>query len=421
MEYPILFTISDVADLLSVQRLEGGTEEIFNVVCPFCGDTRGKCNFCVTRDGELRNVYHCYACGAAGNMLTLYAELAGIQGKNRYKKSYWKIMEQLQHGTKISRQKQEERESRLKKKMVETIKPVDYGRRHEVYLALLKMLKLTTRHKADLKRRGLTDTEIQYMEGKGYKSTDELEAKAIARKLLKQGFCLEGIPGFFVNKDGDWETAFYWKNRGYLCPVWSEDGHLVAFQIRLDHPYKKQKYVWFTSTNMEKGCSSGSPVGISGNPNVQSIRVTEGILKAEIAHQITGDTYIGNPGVANYKELGQMLSVLKERGLRLVFECYDMDKQMTLECREDYNDACSECEYQREETLKECPKKRIKRDNIRTGCLKLYKICQELNLDCRRVTWDISENGDWLEHYKGIDDWITRKEREHYAEKVNAA
>lgn len=28
------------------------------VVCPFCGDERGKCNFIVIKNGELVNVYH---------------------------------------------------------------------------------------------------------------------------------------------------------------------------------------------------------------------------------------------------------------------------------------------------------------------------------------------------------------------------
>lgn len=420
--YQVPFTISDVADLLSIQRLKGGTEDMFNVECPFCGDARGKCNFCVMRDGEIMNVFHCYDCGAGGNMLTLYADLAGIQGKNRYKKAYWQIKRQIRTGGKISRQRQQEQERRIRKKKEEAAKPVDYTNRHEVYLALIKMLRLKERHKDDLRRRGLSETEICRMEEKGYKSTDESESKAIARKLIKQGFRLEGVPGFFINREGDWEIAFYWKNRGYLCPVWSEKGLLVAFQIRLDHPYKKQKYVWLTSTNMEKGCSSGSPVGISGNPNVSSIRVTEGILKGEIAYQRSGDTYLGNPGVANYKEMKQALAFLKERGLKEVFECYDMDKRMPLKCRKDYDSSCCECEYLKDgQEIEECPKKRVKRDNIRKGCLKLYDICEELELNCQRVTWDLGEDGYWLENYKGIDDWKNRKEQEVYEEIREAA
>ena len=48
-----LITIADVADLLGIRRLPGGTEDMFGAECPFCGDARGKCNFCVMRDGPL--------------------------------------------------------------------------------------------------------------------------------------------------------------------------------------------------------------------------------------------------------------------------------------------------------------------------------------------------------------------------------
>ena len=95
MGYEIPFTIADVAALLSIRRLRGGNEDAFGVECPFCGDTRGKCNLCVQKDGEMKNVYHCYHCGAAGNMLTLYADLTGMCGYDRYKRAYHEIKERL--------------------------------------------------------------------------------------------------------------------------------------------------------------------------------------------------------------------------------------------------------------------------------------------------------------------------------------
>ena len=85
------FTIAEVADLLSIRRLSDSYQDEFPVECPFCGDLRGKCSFCIRKNGELKNVYHCYHCGAAGNMLTLYAELSGIYGRNRYKEAYREI------------------------------------------------------------------------------------------------------------------------------------------------------------------------------------------------------------------------------------------------------------------------------------------------------------------------------------------
>ena len=89
------FTIAEVADLLSIRRLSDSYQDEFPVECPFCGDLRGKCSFCIRKNGELKNVYHCYHCGASGNMLTLYAELSGIYGRNRYKEAYQEIKQAL--------------------------------------------------------------------------------------------------------------------------------------------------------------------------------------------------------------------------------------------------------------------------------------------------------------------------------------
>ncbi len=408
------FTITDVGALLGVQRLPGGDENSYNVVCPFCGDERGKCNFVVIKKGEIVNVYHCFHCGAGGNMLTLYADLQGIYGENRYLKSYWMIQEELPMGIKECRIRQKQvlqREKRCREKLSE---PVDYEQRDQVYREMLKLLKLSFSHKADLRRRGLTEAEISRMEQLGYRSICAEDSVSIARRLIRSGCNLKGVPGFFVNRNHDWEIAFYPKNSGYLCPVWSFDGLLTAFQIRLDVPYQKRKYVWLSSAKLNKGCSPGSPVSLSGDPDAQRVFVTEGILKAEVTHQRTGETYIGNPGVLNHKELRQMLIRLKGRGLQEVVEANDMDKLMRLACRKDYGTVCRTCS----ESGTECPKKKEKREQIRKGCLKLYEICEELSLTCRRAVWDVDAEGMWKEQYKGIDDWELRYDPASYGQEA---
>lgn len=408
------FTITDVGTLLGVERLPGGNEDSYNVVCPFCGDRRGKCNFSVIKNGELVNVYHCFHCGAGGNMLTLYADLNGIYGKKRYVKAYWMIQEELPLGYQESKMRQKKvlrREERWKEQIAE---PADYEKRDAIYRKLIQMLRLIEYHKKDLRRRGLTEKEIARMEEIGYRSTCAEDSVAVARKLIKLGCRLEGVPGFFVNRNGDWEIAFYKKNSGYLCPVWSADGLLTAFQIRLDVPYQKRKYIWLSSAKLKKGCSPGSPASLSGSADVREVYVTEGILKAEITHQRTGETYIGNPGVMNHKELKLLLLKLKERGLQEVVEANDMDKMMRLDCREDYGSICKECACDSQE----CPKKREKRDQIRKGCLKLYEICEELSLRCSRASWDTDSDGMWQENYKGIDDWELREDWEEYEQEA---
>lgn len=92
-----------------------------------------------------------------------------------------------------------------------------------------------------------------------------------------------------------------------------------------------------------------------------------------------------------------MLETLKERGLKTVLECYDMDKMLDLGCRQDYDSSCIWCELRYYAfASSECPKKRQKRDTIRKGCLKLYEMCGEFGLICHRVEWDIDGDGMWL-------------------------
>lgn len=83
---------------------------------------------------------------------------------------------------------------------------------------------------------------------------------------------------------------------------------------------------------------------------------------------------------------------------------------MELSCKHDEKSACRQCEHGIYLYHGECPKKRRKRDMIRKGCIKLYEICEELNVSCKRVTWDTDASGTWMEYYKGVDDWILRKE-----------
>ena len=252
------------------------------------------------------------------------------------------------------------------------------------------------------------------MEEKGYKSTSEEDSQQIARRLIKEGFRLEGVPGFYVNWQGNWDLNFYEGNRGYLCPVYTVEGYLAGFQIRLDHPKGKNKYVWLSSANQKKGCGISSMVGISGKAEGREIYVTEGILKAEIAHQVSKKTFLGNPGIGNWRDLYEVLQVLKKRGLTHVEEVYDMDKQLRLICDQKYSEICKECEDKREagNTGFECPKKRLKRDTIRKGCNHTYRVCEELALSCNRNQWDLDEDGLWAEHEKGIDDWLTKEIRE---------
>lgn len=190
-------------------------------------------------------------------MLTLYADIMGLYGEDRCKTAYQEIINRLENGGQVTGSTYKKITCRYKAKTDEVKRSPEYV--DLVYRQMLSLLQLHTLHKQDLKRRGVTDPEIKELERKGYKSIEPKKAGTIAKKLLEKGFRLDGIPGFFRNRDGMWEASFYEGNRGYLCPVYSLNHKIKGFQIRVDHPVNKRKYIWFTSSGFDGGTSSGSP------------------------------------------------------------------------------------------------------------------------------------------------------------------
>lgn len=388
-----------MADLLGIQKLTQGNS--FGVVCPFCGDKRAKMNFRIFKDGIPANTYHCYCCGAHGNMLTLYADQKGIYGTDRYKIAYREIKEALRlpGNQKIS-------DIQAPASFSEE-EPADLQVRDQVYRRLLMMLTLSQTHEKKLMERGLTEKQIKKHQ---FKSTPPYGTESLTRKLIQEGYSLAGIPGFFVNDRKNWDIAFYRKNRGFLCPAYSIDGKIAGFQIRLDEPYEDRKYLWLSSTNKNRGTSSKSPVIFLGNPHERIVRVTEGILKATVAHALSGYNFLGVPGVNQYKELEKSLILLMQNGLEEVQELYDMDKYLDIRCYADYKESvCKSCSMCGQfYGIDVCEKKKKKRDQIREGCNRLYEICKKLDLPCTRKRWDYRPDGIWAGNDKGIDDyWLS--------------
>lgn len=139
------FTIFDVAKMLDMEFLENcksgyqvkDTQNAANVVCPFCGDARGKASICICAEGKIMNVFHCFDCGTGHNMLTLYAELCHLTGKDRYKKAYREIYRRKQKEPgrkKKTRQAMQEESQGIKKrarKQKEYLaEPVNLEQRH---------------------------------------------------------------------------------------------------------------------------------------------------------------------------------------------------------------------------------------------------------------------------------------------------
>ena len=190
-------------------------------------------------------------------------------------------------------------------------------------------------------------------------------------------------------------------------------------QIRLDHPYDGRKYVWFSSANYHQGITSGSPVHFVGQEGQECVFVTEGPLKADLSHYLSGRTFVAVAGVNLYGNLSPVLERLQQTGTRKIYEAYDMDKRLPVLCGRDYKEeVCSKCEL-RENGFGgiDCPRKKIKLDNIQRGCRNLYRLCEENGLESSSLTWDMNEKGIWKEKRKGVDDYLYDLKQKEESEK----
>lgn len=370
------FNIADVAAIHGIETIKDRGSEVF-AVCPFCGDRRGKFSYIIQK-GDKSNIYNCFACDAHGGVLDLHMKLSGnIYGDNANKQAAKEIFQAIN-----SNMEYKKTHENLKVIPVchEAEKASD-GRISEVYYAFLRQLTLKDEHKADLIRRGLTEEDIKRF---WFRSTPDTKLKYQAiNNLIKEGYDLEGVPGFYLNKKKRWDMKI--PGEGYFCPVYDGEYNLIlGFQIRVDNPINKAKYLWVSSCGCDKGVSSGAISTFLPGKMGQTVIVTEGILKATVIYSmLNGDvSVIGVPGVKSIKGMEDYLN--RYNGKAYVFEAYDMDKAVKTDD----------------------PHEKEKTERIAEAAKKLKEMCQDYSLDTHSLTWDFDSEGFWKENYKGLDDFL---------------
>lgn len=375
------FTIADVARIHDIKVIKEMGGDIY-AVCPFCGDKRGKFSYIIQK-GNKQNIYNCFNCDSHGGAIDLHIKLAngdysGPDGKKRAAKEIFDAL----NGNECY--------SNYHKKMEETTQETEEvakasdGHISSVYYALLKELELKEVHKQDLLRRGLTEDQIKRFR---FKSTPDNKYK-VCKELVKKGYCLEGVPGFFLNDKGNWDMKL--SGKGYFCPVFDgEQNLIIGFQIRVDNPTNGAKYLWFSSSGKEKGVSSGALSTFLPGENERVIIITEGILKATIIYSLLDRkvSVIGVPGVKAIKGIEDYLKRFDSNAY--VYEAYDMDKAMKTEDAREL-----------EKTMR-----------IANDAVKLKTLVEEFGIETHSLNWDYDEDGFWKENYKGLDDFLYSYEK----------
>lgn len=196
----------------------------------------------------------------------------------------------------------------------------DDGTLHRTYNDLLSLLTLSPGHRENLRRRGLSDAEI---EARQYRTLPASGRAELAKRLAERyGDLLLKVPGFYVKEDGGrrwWTLA---GAAGILIPVRDLAGQIVGLKVRADDPGDGPRYTWLSSAR-HGGPGPGNRVHcplFSGQTAL--VRVTEGELKADIATALSGILTLSVPGVSSWR---QVLPILRQCGAKTVRLAFDAD------------------------------------------------------------------------------------------------
>ena len=383
-EFP--FGIMEVVELLRLNVRRPSGDSIY-ADCPFCGDRRGKLNVNLTK-----NVWRCNYCGEHGGMLSLYARINHVTGSEAYREiceallagdvSWSGMAEKAPETAHTGSFAEGARMNSRKNADVAQTERASPEEIHQTYSELFGMLTLTSVHREHLRseKRGLTDEQIDRL---GFKSTPPcFLCRSLTERLAGRGCRVEGVPGFYRQRDGCWTVKFGRRTSGILIPAVGIDGLIQGAQTLLDVPFKDEgdppekagtKYIWFSSSGREGGTTSGSPAHFVGDPFAETVYVTEGLLKADIAHVLLGQSFLAVAGANNGKALDACFALLAQNGTRRIVEAYDMDKR--------------------------------RNPMVEKGSRKVHMLAERHGMECRSLTWDPA--------YKGIDDWLLayRKEK----------
>ena len=111
--------------------------------------------------------------------------------------------------------------------------------------------------------------------------------------------------------------------RGILIPVRDIQGRIQGLQIRRDN-VTRRKFRWVSSVEEPDGCKAESWAHLAGTPQ-EMVILTEGPMKADIIHALTGKTIIAIAGVNALSQLERMLLQLRQSGTKKIMTAFDMD------------------------------------------------------------------------------------------------
>lgn len=166
----------------------------------------------------------------------------------------------------------------------------------KIYRKLLDILILDKHHYEHLRERGMSDDEIELGRYRTLPSGDRTKITAHFNPSE-----VKGIPGFGLKKGRLVLTG----PPGLIIPVISPEGLIVSLLIRPDEQKRGSKYLLLSSRWLEDGSSPGARLHLAVPPKIRSetLWITEGPLKANIASKRLCARVLAVPGVSNWKNI----------------------------------------------------------------------------------------------------------------------
>ena len=322
------WTCEDVLMLLGIRYNPAKAENV--VDCPFCGGKRFGINI-------KKGTGHCFQCAQSADSASYYAAVTGLslnEARNQIREKL--NLTNASIGLLPERKVYKEPEQ-------EEIAPVEV--RDATYRAFLRELVLNQKNFDHLLARGFSAIDIEAKGYKTYPSASEISFEDLCRRLQSKGCRLEGVPGFFKNKNNEWTFPRY--TQGIIIPQINVHNQIEGFQIRKDDDLRREndgeleaKCVWFSSNGKWHGAAAKTSVHIATDfffnkdkgqyepiLHGNTVTLTEGGMKADLVNALLDSkvSVISVPGVNAIKALSSTLNDLKGYGLKKVNIAFDMD------------------------------------------------------------------------------------------------
>lgn len=328
-----------------------GNEVYASCPNPFCsshskkdhghGSYKCGCNLSTLRS-------HCFVCGFGGNPISFYAEATGRGGS---KEGYMEALKELTGDETVHQQLANRPHKEWKQEPEIPLLPL--AERDRAYRYMLSLLTLSKAHKENLLSRGLTETEIIKI---GYKSFTKDDWHRIPNLMLEAGFTLKGLPGFKYEPTlKRWETIGVIS--GILVPYLSGTNMIQGIQVRADKKPgdKHSKYFWFGTKGkclgsgpkaythfaceMRQDPKSGVFFPVAADKE-GTLMITEGGMKADIIHAISGLPVLAIPGVNTQEQLAKVVNsgYLQKLGVKRIEDRFDMDYENNPNVKSAMND-----------------------------------------------------------------------------------